>query len=496
MFDGLIAWIKSAARWWMRDIRLFSRIVARRPLRSYQLEVAQAIVDSVVNGRGLTFAVAMSRQAGKNETQAQLEAFLLNWYRSSPGAQIVKAAPTFKPQTINSLMRLERTLSTFWTQGQWRREHGYIVRLGQARILFFSAQPGANVVGATASLLLECDEAQDVVEEKWNKDFRPMAAATNATTVLWGTVWTSRTLLGKAIRSLRQLEAQDGVRRVFLVPWERAAQDNPAYGVYVRGEIARLGRNHPLIKTQYFLEEIDAEGGMFPEQRQAQMKGDHPRRYEPEEGKRYVMTIDVAGETEEAIEGAELREREPRKDSTALLVAEVVTERGQPHYRVVNRRLWTGTKHADLFCTLLDLARLWRAEKVVIDATGVGAGLASFLAAELGERVVQKFIFTARAKSDLGWSFLAICDSGRYKEYGPDGLEDTTAFWQQVDECEYEVLDGPAKMMRWGVEDPTIHDDLVISAALLGALEGEDWTAYSPAAIVEAPVLDWDAGDF
>ena len=57
----------------------------------------------------------------------------------------------------------------------------YIVELGAARALFFSADPGAQVVGGTASLLLECDEAQDVRETKWDKDFEPMAASTNAT---------------------------------------------------------------------------------------------------------------------------------------------------------------------------------------------------------------------------------------------------------------------------------------------------------------------------
>ena len=45
----------------------FSRIVLHRPLRSYQLPPARAIIDSVRHGRGLTLAVMMARQAGKNE---------------------------------------------------------------------------------------------------------------------------------------------------------------------------------------------------------------------------------------------------------------------------------------------------------------------------------------------------------------------------------------------------------------------------------------------
>lgn len=499
--DGSVGRLKRAAVHWIGDIQWFSRIVARKPLRPYQLEVAQAILHSVHHRLGLTFAVVMARQAGKNETQAQLEAFLLNRYRSVPGAQIVKASPTFQPQTMNSMMRLESLLDTPWFAGQWRREHGYILRLGQARILFFSAQPGANVVGATASLLLECDEAQDVDEEKWNKAFRPMAAATNATTVLWGTMWTSRTLLGKTIRALRRREAWDGVQRVFMVPWEQAAEANPAYGAYVRGEIERLGREHPLIKTQYELEEIDAEAGMFPPHRQAQMRGSHPRRHTPQPGRRYALLIDVAGETEEALEGAALRQREPRRDSTALTVVEIHTRRdpvlpdARPVYHVVDRRLWTGTRHTELYATLRDLAEVWRAERVVVDATGIGAGLASFLAAALGERVVR-FVFSARTKSDLGWGFLALVEAGRFKDYAEDGLEDTRTFWRQVEAAEVEILNGPEKHMRWGVSDPRLHDDLLISAALCAALETQDWSAYSPAAVVEAAPVDWEGEGF
>ncbi len=86
--------------------------------------------------------------------------------------------------------------------------------------------------------------------------------------------------------------------------------------------------------------------------------------------------------------------------------------RGRPLYRVVDRMAWTGVRHAALHAQLVDLAReVWRASAVVVDATGVGAGLASFLAAELGERggasavAVIPFVFTAASKSALGWDF-------------------------------------------------------------------------------------------
>ncbi|HOR00673.1 MAG TPA: hypothetical protein PLJ35_17815 [Anaerolineae bacterium] len=200
----------------MADPGLFAESVTGMPLRRYQLEVARAVLHSVLNRRGLTFAVLMSRQAGKSETSALLEALLLALY-GDVGGWLVKASPTFKPQTVKSILRLETRLDNPWTRGRWQRERGYIVRLGRARAAFFSAQPNAAVVGATASILLEADEAQDISEDKWNKDFRPMGAATNVTTVLWGTAWTPDTLLSHTVRALHKQEAQDGIRRVFSV---------------------------------------------------------------------------------------------------------------------------------------------------------------------------------------------------------------------------------------------------------------------------------------
>ena len=56
--------------------------------------------------------------------------------------------------------------------------------------------------------------------------------------------------------------------------------------------------------------------------------------------------------------------------------------------------------------------------KLIIDATGVGAGLSNFLLDRLGTRLIP-FEFTQVSKSDLGWSFISIIESGRYKEYSP-----------------------------------------------------------------------------
>jgi len=502
---NLVQVIKS----FLSDVRLFSKIVIRRELRGYQLEPARAIVESVIEGKGMTFAVVMSRQAGKNELSGQLEAYLMNLYQQVRGSSIVKASPTYKPQTINSKMRLRDCLDNPWNREFLKGDEGYIVRLGRCRCFFFSAHISANVVGATANVLLECDEAQDVDVDKWNKDFAPMGAATNVTTVFYGTIWTSRTLLARVMRALRQEEALDGVQRVFVVPWERVAEEVPSYGVYVKKEMLRLGVNHPIIKTQYRLEEIDEAGRLFTAERVALMKGTHPRAREPQPGVVYAMLVDVAGE-DETLEGEELRDANPRKDSTAVTMVEVDLEGlddpllGFPRYRVINRWWWTGKKHSDLYSVLLDLAATWSVSYLVIDATGVGAGLAGFLAKRLGNvkddppGLVIPFDFTMASKSDLGWDFLAVVETGRYRDYADDGAPDTRQFWREVAECEFEVLPGPGKRMRWGVADPTVHDDLIISGALVALLDKVEWVTEIEGEIVPASdyIDEVDRGKF
>jgi len=487
----------------LSDIRLFSRLVVERELREYQLTPAYAILDSVLNQRGFSFAIVFSRQAGKNELSAQLEAYLLNLYQRK-GGQMVKAAPTYKPQLINSKLRLEEVLDNPWNRGKVRTREGYMTFLGKAAVLFLSAAPTSQVVGATASLLLECDEAQDVSEDKWEIDFTPMAASTNATRVFYGTVWTSRTMLAKITRQLL-LEEQDGFQRVFYVPWQDVAREVPAYGLHVEKEIARKGRQHPMIKTQYFLEEIDSEGRMFDDRRQALMQGDHTRQREPQEAVVYVATLDVAGHDEDST-GDELRLTKPQKDSTVATIAvvDLTTVKdpllAAPSYRVVDVFRDTGTRHTKLYGKLRAYFEHWKIRYIVADASGVGAGLVAFLGARsaFGQKVIPFQFSPPKRKSDLGWDFLTVVETGRFKYFRDDGSADWREFWTQVDECQYQVSEGEEKRMKWGVPDPTVHDDRVISAALLAELDSVKWTIPGKSAVIEArDVLDdIDDGDF
>jgi hypothetical protein len=502
------------------DIDLFSRHVVGVPLRPYQLEPARAVLDSVLHRRGCTFTVMMSRQAGKNELSAQLEAYFLNLFQRR-GGSIVKAAPTFHPQIVNSILRLERALDNELNRGRWSRQLGSMVQLGRARIFFYSGEPESHVVGATASLLLEIDEAQDFDEEKYLKDFRPMGATTNVTTVLYGTAWTADTLLERARRENLRLEALDGVRRDFRYPWTAVAEHNPDYRAYVEAEMARMGPEHPLVRTQYLLEPLESGGRFLSETQLAQLRGEHPRLVAPiptpppmlgegrgERAPLYVAGIDVAGEDEEA-EDAALRALKPRKDSTAVTIAEVnwgtprrsfgfrvpsselepetrnwkpetrvssvlstqssepqsyVSLPREPELRIVQHYWWTGRKHRELFPQLVDLLkRVWRCRAVVVDATGVGAGVASFLVGALPGSA-RPFLFTAASKSALGYGLLAAINGGRLKMYAEDGSPESVEFWREMRLAHSALHEN--QRLSFYVDSREGHDDLLMSAAL------------------------------
>jgi hypothetical protein len=504
----------------------FSEHAAGLRLRSYQRAVAQAIINSAVSKSGLTFVVMFPRQSGKNEVQAHIETFLL-LIAMYANREIVKVSPTWKPQAQTAMRRLERFLkrNILTQEARWYKESGYIYRIGSSRIYFLSGSPTANIVGATADLLLECDEAQDISIEKYDKEIAPMAASTNATRVFWGTAWTSKTLLARELRAARKAEKEDGIRRVFVLSADDVMTEVPAYGKFVQEQISKLGRNHPMVKTQYYSEEIDAEGGMFPRSRQALMQGSHERRDAPMAispspfGERliYAFLIDVAGEDEGASDDPAQLEN-PKRDSTALTIVEVDLSTldneimAAPTYKVMQRFEWIGEKHSALYPRIRALFELWQPRQVIIDSTGVGAGLASFFVNTYGEKVLP-FLFTVKSKSDLGWSFLAVVETGRYKEYSPPFREGTgvgdqlhSRFWQQVEACQMNIKEGPNKILHWGVPDGTrdpatgdlIHDDLLISASMCALLDQVDWHITFTPMVVQArdPLADIDEGRF
>ena len=478
---------------------LISPIPALRP---YQLEAGRAVLDSVLNRRGLSITIEIARQGGKNELSAQIELFLLT-LSATRAAEAVKCAPTYDPQLHISLRRLWLRI-TQASLLHMAAVEPHAIRVGNARLLFLSAEPESNVVGHTASLLLEVDEAQDVDADKFDRDFRPMAATTNATTVYYGTAWDDTTLLERAKQANLEAERRDGVRRHFSYDWQTVARYIPAYGDYVEGERRRLGDTHPVYLTQYCLQPVSGAGRLLSHTQRALLCGTHARLSQPQTGDVYVAGLDLAGGANDADEGfassdsatehspeplstvwrgvadrrvasetgrPARRGEDQARDSTVLTIGRVLHPDHAaivqaPRIEIVQHYTWTGTPHEMLLPGVIDLLRdIWRVRRVTVDATGLGETAARLIAVALGGSRVDQLKFTAASKSDLGFELLAAINGARLKLYRGDGSPEYAEFQRQAERAR--VTYRANRTVNFYVDEREGHDDYVVSAALL-----------------------------
>jgi hypothetical protein len=568
-------------------------------LRPYQVQIAHAIKDSIIHNLGLTFVIILPRQSGKNELQAHLFAWLMYRYAHA-GGRIVSVSPTFKPQTQLCMDRVKTSLNAcVGSRGLWKSSKGYSFTLGNAQLQFFSGEPRANVLGATADLLLSVDEAQSVSVAKFDKDFDPMTASTNATRIFWGTAWTSDTLLERERRLALQAQQKDGIRRLFFYTADDVRSILPSYAAHMERILAAHGRNHPLVRSQYYCETVDAQSGMFNPARMALItasspppSGLVPEKVEgpgvreaaapgfgasfpspnpadlgrslprvccgvpagrvgllptsptpalafplsgatvgsavgeplspvpsplsncvlpigegpgeaPQSGVRPCsFLLDVAGMDESRLNplhSSDFGLGNPGRDSTALTIVQIdlssLATLQRPTYHVVARHSWVGENHLSVFGKIKALAETWRPQHIVIDATGVGEGLWAMLDRAFPARVIP-VKFTQQEKSEIGWRFISIIETGRFRDH-----VHTDEVRLQYSRCVSEILPGPLKTLRWGVPDGArgpdgelIHDDFILADALVSKLDTLEWYLSFPSVLIQPrdPLEDMD----
>jgi len=165
-----------------------------------------------------------------------------------------------------------------------------------------------------------------------------------------------------------------------------------------------------------------------------------------------------------------LRSLKPRQDSTVITIGEldfsVCDEvQKQPRAKVMEHYRWTGKKHPELYPRLVDILKnVWKCKRIVVDATGVGQPVASFLKSTLGSRV-EPFTFSAPSKSELGFGLLAAVNSGRLKMYTADGSSEYQEFWFEMERAKSQYR--PSQTINFYVDPGEGHDDFLMSLALL-----------------------------
>ena len=478
------------------DIRLFSRLVIRLPLRPYQLKPILAVLDSILQQHGHEFLVVFPRQSGKNEAAAQLETYLLNIFQRV-GGNIIHAA--IGDASGMAATRLEERLENPWNANRWTKKARPNRRcFGNAAVLFLSSHPSASTRGQTAHWLIVIDEAQDQVGPHIEAVFTPMRAANNATALYLGTVKLTTDFLWQKKVELTRKQAADGIQRVFMVSPDQVTADNPPYGAFLASQIATHGRHHPIVASEYFLEPIDGTGGLFDARRRSLMTGSHLQQAAPSPGTLYVATLDVAGQDEAATDPlAQLAQ--PGRDYTVGTIFEVhlppkTALRRFPIYRAVDVFIDHGGRHFEevpgqppLVPRLAAWLESWNIAHLVADESGVGQGVTSWLSAAFGPHLVTGYNFAGTGKkAALGSAFLALIETGRFHYWTGDQDQPLSPgwwFWTQCQACTYELPpDGRFdRDLRWSVpanariDTPTgpqlIHDDRLISAALIAHLD-------------------------
>jgi len=365
--------------------------------------------------------IQSARQTAKNEVAALVQARAMILHSES-GGDYVRAAPTWKPQIVFSKQRLEKHLRNDpLTMGRWRCQEGFLYRFGKANLWMLSSDKNANVVGATASIAMDVDEAHHTDRDKFEEDFQPMRARTNAPCVMWGVSAAGQDLLSYYVRHNNEIEHPELNLRFPAALW---CAENPAYAAHYAERVAALGVEHPVIQTQYDLIEVEAlDAFLSPKQREIILSGTHERQVASRPGRQYVALIDVGGDDDLERADEQVRLDNPSQDSTAVIILDLdwsyaAKNHGWPEARIVDLHWWTGMNLTEQEETICKMMVRWWPTSIVVDGRGLGLQLAR----AIKHVCPQTEIYEATAPSvthDL-WDCLARVNNGAVKFYRPD----------------------------------------------------------------------------
>lgn len=435
-------WIERDKLYALKHVDYHREVLYGSPLYPPEVEAIQLVEKHIAQKSGKVLTIRSARQTMKNECSAMIATRVLERYKDKGGTYI-RTAPTWKPQIVNSKTRLERFLMADpLVKDNYRRREGYIFQCGLAHVHFLSTDTSAKVVGDTADICLDIDEAHKVDKGKFEEDFSPMTASTNAPVVLWGVAADKQDLLYEYL----QHNLKHNPDCVLQYPASIWCELLPRYAEHYEERVAKLGADHPVILTQYDLVDVDAIGGYFSKHHQTSLlSSDHGQYSGPRPGRVYVVTIDIGGEAEDE-ETNPLVKAEGSRDSTVALIWEVDYDNrvnGYPMCRLVDIHWWTGKSLGDepsglpgQQTILLKLLQAWRPRHAVVDGRGVGEQIANYLNANWGAEAYKASVASVSADC---YDLHAMVNNGRVKVFRDDLSTEYQELGRQIKHTSYEI---------------------------------------------------------
>ena len=358
-------------------------------------------------------------------------------------------------------------------QARILKSEGYIWRLGNATVEFMSSGPHSNVVGATASECLDMDEAHKIGRAKFDEDFAPFTASTDAGTLLWGVCADGL----DTIESYRILNAENNRKDLNLrYPCELWMEHSEVYASHVRGRERALGWEHPIMKTQYRLIPVANEGTFLSKaQVKSFLDSEHERELKPRPDKVYEIVIDIAAGNEDFNPNNSFdrfdtdSDEETATDSTVVWIYEVTDQICQnnifPVINMVSIEWWTGVTLPDQEKRIIDLITYWRAQKVTIDGVGVGRQMAEALEQRFGPYMVNKYIASGPSVSEDCFDLLARLNFGSVRMFKNDGSREWMELERQLGWTKYASNQGKMNLTKPGSDK---HIDMVKALTYIG----------------------------
>jgi hypothetical protein len=233
----------------LEDPEFHREHIVGKPLFWPQVVVAKAIERAMAAREAETICVRSSRQTMKNEVSGLIEARALVRHQHV-GGSIVKTAPTYEPQVTTSKHRLEeRTAEDPLVEGKIRWREGNIAQYGNAKVQFLSLDKKARIEGATASLLLEVDEAHLTDEKSFEDKAGPMPGFWAAPKVLWGVAGAKQDMLYRRMSHQLGGPPSAGIiqeKNVFQFPASLWCELNPRWAkTYENTRATSVGTTRP-----------------------------------------------------------------------------------------------------------------------------------------------------------------------------------------------------------------------------------------------------------